>query len=510
MRLSQLVALLPFEASVDGDDPEVSGIAYDSRRVRPGDVFVAVWHPGYAADRHLYARAAVEAGAVAVVVERQVDVPPGTSVVTVQRTPLALGWLAAAIEGFPATRLGLVGVTGTDGKTTTSTLVTSVLEAAGLPTGMVTTVATKTVGPARPKAEHTSTPEAVEIQALLHETADGGGRFAVIEATSHALDQDRLAGTEFDVAVVTRVTHEHMEYHGTQENYLAAKAKLLALLQPDPRFPKEQPHAKAAVLNVDDSSFEYMAPRSPVPVIAYGFDPRADVRAIDLVERAWGSDFRVLSPWGQGTLELGMPGTFNVYNALAALATGCTLGVPFEAALGALASHEGVTGRMQRVDAGQPFSVVVDFAHTPDSLQRVLDLLRSTTNGKVIVVFGSAGERDREKRPWMGRIAGEGADLAILTDEDPRMEDSLSIIDEIAEGVRQSGGEEGKHYLRIPNRREAVAEALRRAGPGDAVLLAGKGHEQSIIGARDGRLFAQPWDEFQAALEELAALGYSR
>ncbi|MGH2352730.1 MAG: Mur ligase family protein, partial [Chloroflexota bacterium] len=207
MKLSTLLAALPERPAFSGPDPEITGIAYDSRRVRPGSLFVAVWHPGYAADRHEFVADAVNAGAAAAVVQRPVPVPEGTPVLTVPHTPSALGWLAAAFYGFPSARLGLVGVTGTDGKTTTCTLTTAILEAAGLPTGMVTTVATKTSGAAQEKQEHTSTPEAVEVQALLAETVAGGGRRAVVEATSHALDQDRLAGCEVDVAVVTRVTH---------------------------------------------------------------------------------------------------------------------------------------------------------------------------------------------------------------------------------------------------------------------------------------------------------------
>jgi UDP-N-acetylmuramoyl-L-alanyl-D-glutamate--2,6-diaminopimelate ligase len=513
MRLSDLLAILPVEAAVNGGNPqdiEITGVAYDSRRVVPGALFVAVWHPGYAADRHLYARDAVAAGAAAVVVERSVEVPPGTTVITVPRTPVALGWLAAGFCGLPAQRLGLVGVTGTDGKTTTCTLATAILEASGAPTGMVTTVATKAAGAARAKAEHTSTPEAMEVQMLLRDTVEGGGRYAVIEATSHALDQDRLAGCEFDVAVVTRVTHEHMEYHGTRENYLAAKAKLLDLLHSNERHPKPVQFPKAAVLNVDDSSFAYMAGRSPVPVISYGTDQSATVRALDVEGRAWGSVCRVVTPWGEGRLELKMPGLFNVHNALAALSAGCVLGRPLDLALRVLAEHEGVTGRMQRIDAGQPFAVVVDFAHTPDSLQRVLELLRGATKGRLIVVFGSAGERDREKRPWMGRIAAEGADVAILADEDPRLEDPMQIIDEIASGVRQVGAQEGRDFLRISDRRQAIATALRLARPGDTVLLTGKGHEQSIIGARDGRLYVMPWDERLVAHEELESLGYAQ
>jgi UDP-N-acetylmuramoyl-L-alanyl-D-glutamate--2,6-diaminopimelate ligase len=514
INLSTLLSCLPespLSVEPAGADPEITGIAFDSRRVRPGDLFVAVWHPSYTADRHAFAGMAVANGAAAIVAQKPVRVPPGTPVVMVRHTPSALGWLAAGFYGVPSSRLGLASVTGTDGKTTTVTLATAILEAAGFPTGMVTTVATKTVGPVREKQEHTSTPEAVELQALLADTVAGGGRRAVVEATSHALDQDRLTGCELDVAVVTRVTHEHLEYHGTYERYLAAKARLIDLLRADPRHPKIERVPKEAVLNADDQSFDFLAARARavgVPVIRYGLHAEAEVRALDVQSDGWATRCRVMSPWGEGNLTLQLPGSFNVYNALAALAAGCTLGAPLDGALRTLAEQRGVSGRMERIDCGQPFTVVVDFAHTPDSLTQVLTFLRPLTRGRLIVVFGSAGERDRDKRPWMGRIAALLADYAIFADEDPRLEDREQIIAEIAKGAMEAGAKEDEHFARVADRRMAIAAAFQRAQPGDTVLLAGKGHEQSIIGALDGKLHTFPWDERTVAREELRKLGY--
>ena len=531
MKLTQLLSYLPEPVAYAGPDPEISAITYDSRRVCPGTLFVAVWHPGYGADGHAYAADAAQKGAAALVVEKPVDAPAGTPVVTVERTPPALGWLSAGFYGMPAAGLGLAGVTGTDGKTTTSTLTAAILEAAGFPTGMVTTVAAKSATDVRPNEEHTSTPEAVEIQALLAQTVAGGHEWrgppgaplrgleatprrpaprAVIEATSHALHQDRLAGCEFDVAVVTRVTHEHLDYHGTREAYLAAKARLLELLRPDPAHPKRVRVAKAAVLNADDESCKYMAARSPVPVIRFGIEQEAAVRAVEVREWAWCTECRVVSPWGEAGLALPLPGSFNVYNALAALAAACTLGAPLDVALACLATHPGVAGRMERVDAGQPFTVVVDYAHTPDSLARVLAFLRPRTAGKLITVFGSAGQRDRAKRPWMGRIAAQRADYFVLTDEDPRLEDRHQILAEIAAGAAAGGAVEGRQFERIPDRRRAIAAAFARAAAGDTVLLAGKGHERSILGAAGGALRSFPWDERAVARQELEQLGYER
>jgi UDP-N-acetylmuramoyl-L-alanyl-D-glutamate--2,6-diaminopimelate ligase len=514
MRLRRLLAALPDPVPYDGPDPEITGVVYDSRRARPGSLFVARKHRGYALDPHDFVPPAFANGAVAAVVQRPVAAPAGAPLIVVPDPARALGWLAAAFYGFPAARLGLVGVTGTDGKTTTCALTTAVLEAdppncAGFPTGMISTVASKGVGPVRDNPAHTSTPEAVEVQALLAETVAGGGTRAVVEATSHALDQDRLAGCELDVAVVTRVTHEHLDYHGTPEAYLAAKSRLLDLLRPDGAHPKSGSWPKAAVLNADDASYEPLAARSPAPVLRFGLtSPAADVRALSVRDTGWGTAFRVVSPWGEGELALPLPGAFNVYNALAALAAGCTLGAPFHAALGALERHPGVSGRMQRVDAGQPFAVVVDFAHTPDALTQVLSALRRQTPGRLIVVFGSAGERDRAKRPWMGRLAAELADFFVVTDEDPRLEPREVILAEIAAGARKAGAVEGGRFLLIPDRGEAVFAALERARPGDTVLLAGKGHERSLIGALDGELHTFPWDESAAARAALRRLGY--
>jgi UDP-N-acetylmuramoyl-L-alanyl-D-glutamate--2,6-diaminopimelate ligase len=510
VRLSEVLAALPEAAPYSGPDPEITSVVYDGRRAEPGSLYVARMHRGYALDPHDYAAQAFQHGAVAAVVQRPIAAPADTPVVVVPDSARALGWLAAAVYGFPAARLGLVGVTGTDGKTTTCALTTAVLEAAGYPTGMISTVASKAAGAARENPAHTSTPEAVEVQAVLAETVAGGGTRAVVETTSHALDQQRLAGCEFDVAVVTRVTHEHLDYHGTYEAYLGAKARLLDLLRPDAAHPKTVPCPKAAVLNADDASFEALAARSPAPVLRYGVtSPDADVRAVDLRDGAWGSAFRVLSPWGEGDLALPLPGGFNVYNALAAIAAGCTLGAPFATALRALEGHRGVAGRMERVDGGQPFAVIVDFAHTPDALTQVLTALRRQTPGRLIAVFGSAGERDRAKRPWMGRIAAELADFFVLTDEDPRLERREAILEEIAAGARAAGAAEGEQYLCIADREAAVGAAIERATAGDTVLLAGKGHERSIIGAAGGQLRVFPWDEREAARAALRRRGYA-
>lgn len=508
MKLTELLACLPDSPPYHGVDVDVTDIAYDSRRVRPGSLFVAVWHQGYAADRHDYVQAAFAAGAVAAVVQHPVSAPDGAPIIQVPDSASALGWLSAGFHHMPSSRLGLVGVTGTDGKTTTSTMTTVVLEAAGFMTGMVTTVASKATGAVQENQAHTSTPEAPELQSLLANTVAQGGRRAVVESTSHALHQRRLVGCEFDVAVVTRVTHEHLDYHGTWDEYLHAKSLLLDLLTPNLTYPKRERVGKAAVLNVDDISYGPMARRSRAPVVSYGVEHDASIRAHDVLSTAWSTEARVSSLWGSGRLKLQVPGAFNVYNALAAIGAACSLGAPFQTALAALEQYQGVAGRMQRVDLGQPFGVIVDYAHTPDSLERVLRFLRDQTQGRVIVVFGCAGERDRQKRPWMGRIAATLSDFFILTDEDPRLEDRTLIIQEIARGAIDAGAKEGQHFVRVPDRADAITAAFRRAVPHDTVLLAGKGHEKSIIGSENGKLVTYPWDEQAAAVGALHALGY--
>jgi UDP-N-acetylmuramoyl-L-alanyl-D-glutamate--2,6-diaminopimelate ligase len=264
------------------------------------------------------------------------------------------------------------------------------------------------------------------------------------------------------------------------------------------------------VLNADDSSFAYMAARAPVPVLRYGLGADLDVRATAVVENDWHTTCVVKSPWGEGRLRLRLPGRFNLYNALGALSAACTLGAPFPVALDCLSAHTGVPGRMERIDCGQPFTVIVDYAHTPDSLERVLALLRPKTAGRLLLVFGSAGERDVQKRPWMGRIAALGADYFVLADEDPRLEDRERILAEIARGAVDAGAREGERFACIADRRAAIGHVLARAAPGDTVLLAGKGHEQSILGSRGGRLHAEPWDERAVARAELARLGFVR
>lgn len=512
----------PVVSAWDGSPVPVTAVTSDSREVGPGVVFVATHHRGYARDGHDYVDDAVRRGAAAVVVDRQLPTLRGTPVVMVASTAQALARMAAAVAGWPAARLSIVGVTGTDGKTTTSSMAHAVLVAAGRVPGLVATVATGVGASLAPNRAHVTTPDPVAVQRVLAATIDHGGTAAVLEATSHGLDQGRVDAIEFDVAVVTRVTHDHLDYHGTYDAYLDAKASLLDRLAPGPGPAKRDTVSvpKVAAILASDPAFGYLAGRAKragasVTAFETGPDPRpalADrmVRAFDLRQAAWGTDATVETPWGRGRLEVRLPGEFNVLNALAAIAATGPLNVPLDVALPAIAGVDALPGRMTRIDEGQPFTVVVDFAHTADSLGAVLREMRVRSSGRIIVVFGAAGQRDRAKRPEMGRVAASRADFAYLTDEDPRLEDRDSIIAEIAAGAVEAGAREGEGFARIPDRREAVRAAIRAARRGDVVVLAGKGHETSIDGALSGRAHSVAWDEVGEAREALRIAGYGR
>jgi UDP-N-acetylmuramoyl-L-alanyl-D-glutamate--2,6-diaminopimelate ligase len=468
---------------------EVRALAYDSRAVTPGTLFFAV--PGDHVDGHDFVAEAVRAGAIGAVVEREVA---GTSVpqLVVDRTRRALADAAHTWFGRPSDHLlRVIGVTGTDGKSTVTALTAQVLWDCGWHPGQIGTVFTG-IGPDRqPNFERNTTPEALELQELLARMVAAHNDSVVMEATSHGLALERTRNCRFDIGVVTTVTSEHLDFHGTVEAYRAAKARLVE-------------EAPIAVLNADDASFAYFRDRARERVITYAIDAEADLRAGDLVADAGGTRFHLESPRWHGEVRTGLPGRFNVSNALATLAVAEAMELDLGRAADALGRAAGVPGRLERVDAGQPFSVIVDYAHTEDALHKVLDILRPLTQGRLIVVFGSAGERDPTKRAPMGRVAATLADLVIVTDEDPRLEDPRAINEQIAEGARSAGGVDGETLWVIDDRREAIGHAVGLGREGDVILLAGKGHEQSIIYGVEKR----PWDDRTAASEALAAAGW--
>jgi UDP-N-acetylmuramoyl-L-alanyl-D-glutamate--2,6-diaminopimelate ligase len=469
----------------------------DSRRTKPGDLFVAV--PGEHVDGHDYLASAWAAGATAAIVERpvaEVDVPQ----VLVPSSRAALARAASWWYQEPSHRLGVIGVTGTDGKTTTSFLAAAALEAAGLRAGLVGTVALRIGGVREPTPEHSTTPQAPELQALLHAMATTGDDAAIIETTSHGLALDRVLGVEYDVALFTNLTHEHLELHGSFEAYRAAKLRLFEMLgrSDGPKHgPGGRTWPRVGIVNRDDPSapwFSSATLAAGARLITYGTDLEAEVRAVGVEEDLQHLWLSYEAPSGHGRVGLRLAGRFNVHNALAVVALGEALGLEPGIVRTGLASVPAVPGRMERVDLGQPFGVVVDYAHSPASLATVLDLLAplaAARGGGLIVVFGSAGERDRAKRPMMGRVAGERCRLVVVTDEDPRGEDREAILEEIAEGAEAAGRRRDHDLLCIADRRAAIGAAFDRARDGDIVLLAGKGHERTIEYA-DGPL---PWDE---------------
>jgi UDP-N-acetylmuramoyl-L-alanyl-D-glutamate--2,6-diaminopimelate ligase len=489
MGLGELADVIGPERVVGVPAGEVTHLAYDSRNVRDGTLFFAV--PGVHVDGHEYATQAVAAGALAVVAERELA---GLTVpqLIVERTRNALADAADAWYEHPSQRLHVIGITGTDGKTTTAFLANEVLRAAGRRPGLIGTVAVEVGDELRPNPNRTTTPEALELQALLAQMVAAGNDSVVMEATSHGLAQARVRNARFAVGVLTNLTSEHLEFHGSLENYRAAKAMLFA-------------EAPISILNADDPSFAYFRDRARERVVTYATDADADLRASALDARADGTTFRLTAPGWSGEVRVPIPGAFNVHNALATLALAHVEGVDLGLAADAIGRSPGVPGRMETVDEGQPFGVVVDYAHTADSLGKVLRVLRPLASGRLIAVFGSAGERDPTKRAPMGRVAAELADVVVVADEDPRLEDPRVINEAIADGARSAGARDGEDLFVIDDRRAAIAHAVGLARAGDVILLAGKGHEQTIIYGTEGR----PWDEKTVAREALRSAGYA-
>lgn len=475
----------------------VSDVVYDSRQVTPGALFAAL--RGADLDGHDYIGAALERGAGALLVEQPVagDVPIPQLIAANSRQ--ALAGVAAAFFGHPSRELGVIGVTGTDGKTTTSFILNHLLRTAGAATGMIGTVAIRIGETEDLHAARQTTPESSDVQRYLRRMVAAGVDWAVVEATSHGLAMFRLDHVRFRAGAVTNITHEHLDYHGTIENYRRAKAILLERVAAS---------GGLVVSNADDAGARAVEGYADgARLLRYSLrDPAADIRAVNLTLAETGSTFTLATrEFGRAVVRLPLIGEFNVANALCAAATALGLGVPLAPVAQGLASAPPTPGRMARVDEGQPFSVVVDYAHTPDSLEKVLRLLRGLhPAGRLIAVFGSAGERDRAKRPRQGEVAVKLADVVIVTTEDPRFEDADAIIAEIAAGAEAAGARHGDTLHTRTERQDAVDLAISLAQPGDCVLLAGKGHEGSIIWGREKR----PWDEAAAARAALRRRGY--
>ncbi len=494
MRLSELILHLPNIRQRLGPDPEVGGIAADSRRVRPGDLFVAI--PGVSLDGHAYIPDALAAGAVAVVGERAPDQMPGLpwgtfAYIQVPDARQAWGWLCAAWEGLPGRRMTLIGVTGTDGKTTTVTLIYSILRAAGINAGLVSTVAARIGSEEVDTGFHTTTPDPPDLQRYLARMVETGATHAVLEVTSHGLAQHRVAGCDFDVAVITNITHEHLDFHGSLEAYRRAKAMLFEGLIPSFRKPGVP---KVAILNRDDSSYDLLRPIPADRHLTYSLSGPADV-TVGEVRHAPDAPRLILNlPEGPVEVTTALVGAYNVSNILAASAAAVALGIPADAIARGIAAVRGVPGRMERIDEGQGSLGMGASAPPPNARERALRTAREMARGRVIVVFGCAGLRDREKRTLMGRIAGELADVVVLTAEDPRTESLEEIMATSAAAAQEAGKREGVDLFRIPDRGEAILRACQMARAGDVVIACGKGHEQSMCFGT----VEYPWDDREA------------
>jgi len=482
----------------------ITGIALDSRQVEPGNVFIAL--QGGSVDGHRFIPQAITQGAVAVVGSEpsfDIEVP----YIRVTDGRLALAQLSAAFFGFPARELIVVGVTGTDGKTTTANLIFHILKAAKIQAGMITTVNALIGDKVLDTGFHVTTPEAPIVQGYLAEMVASGMSHVVLETTSHGLEQKRVAACEFDVGVVTNITHEHLDYHGSYEEYLAAKGSLLTELSKTVQ--KKSSIQPLAVLNKDDSSYGYLEGlvadlRPGVSSVSYGLGIGAQVIASGVNASPAGLTFSVqLGAQHPMEIHSSLVGDYNVSNCLAAIsATAAGLGIDEQFIRQGIASLPGIPGRMEVIDLGQDFLAIVDFAHTPNALEKALRSARQMTGGKVIAVFGSAGLRDQAKRGMMAGISGRLADLSVLTAEDPRSESLDKILSEMAAGIASQGGVEGRSFWRVPDRGEAIRFALSLAQTGDLVISCGKGHEQSMCFGE----IEYAWDDrtaMRAALAEL-------
>jgi len=494
--LHRLLAAVPWRFNAPAANPPIRCITDDSRQVEPGTLFVAV--RGVHLDGHTFIPQALERGAVAIVgeVERErLPLPADFPYVRVSDAREALGWLHAAWHDFPSRRMVVIGITGTDGKTTTTNLTYAILRAAGQKTGMISTVNAQIGDRSYETGLHTTTPTAGEVQHFLAEMVAAGTTHAVLEVTSHGLAQQRVAGVDFDVAAITNLTREHLDYHGTMEAYREAKARLFRGLWASYRKGLQP---KIAVLNADDPlSYPYLREIPADWQLSYGVErPRVDVVAEAIEQRPSGLRFRLRSPWGSAWIHSPLVGRYNVSNILAAASITLALGILPEQVAEGVAQLRGVPGRMERIDEGQDFTAIVDFAHTPNALQQALRAARAMIAplARVIVVFGSAGERDPGKRRAMGQVAARYADLTVITAEDPRHESLDAILEAIAEGLAAEGKREGVDFWRIRDRGRAIRKAVELARTGDLVIVCGKGHEQSM--AFEGVEY--PWDDREA------------
>lgn len=470
--LKQLTALLADYEVCGQLDQTIAAVAHDSRKVVPGTLFFCL--SGAHVDGHNYIAEAVKRGAVAVVVERDVPDSAGSiAIIKVADTRAAMQTMVPCFFEYPGQQLRMLGVTGTNGKTTTTYLLRDILRKAGHKTGLIGTIQTLIEDKAIPIKN--TTPDVIELQGMLAEMVESGVEYAIMEVSSHALALNRTAGCEFDVGIFTNITQDHLDFHQTFENYIAAKAELFRSLN----NPANTKQGKTAVINLDDHAGKIMLQNTTCPVISYATKNEGVLTAYNVNVKEAGSSFQIKGPFGIMELSLMITGMFNVYNVLAAVGAALAEGIAPAVIKQALESFTSVPGRFELVQAGQPFTVIVDYAHTPDGLENVLKTAKQFAQGKIIVVFGCGGDRDRTKRPIMGKIAVQYGDLVLATSDNPRSEDPQKILADVESGIKEALRHDnaGKSYEVIADRRQAISRAIRLAKPQDVILIAGKGHE---------------------------------
>lgn len=502
-KLNEVLGNIPlsYKSSANRLDVEITGIQYDSRLVEPGHIFVAL--EGGNVDGHSYIELAAEKGAVAVIGSQSVELWNHINIPYFQfeNTRVALAYLSASFYGFPSRSMVLIGVTGTDGKTTTSNMIYQILKTAGFKAGMISTVNAQIGDEILDTGFHVTTPEAPAVQYYLWRMKEAGLTHVVLETTSHGLAQDRVTGCDFDIAVVTNITHEHLDYHGSYQAYLQAKGRLFEYLNQTVVKPFYPEHL--AVINQDDLSRDYLEKIVNVPQIHYSIREKSDIWAEEIQPGRDGITFKASSNDFSITVNCHLPGNYNVSNALAALSVGI-FGLKINPSLAAqgIEQMQAVPGRMEQIRMGQSFQAIVDFAHTPNALENAIKTVRNLTTGRVIAIFGSAGLRDREKRKMMAETSAQLADITIITAEDPRTESLDAILAEMQLAAENQGAETGKTLFAIPDRGNAIELGVELANPGDVVMACGKGHEQSMCFGETEYL----WDDriaMKAALSKL-------
>ncbi len=469
--LGELAALVKGAQLIGDKATVIREIAHDSRKAAAGTLFVCM--VGAHVDGHDFIPQALDKGAVAILTEKDVQAPDGISVLRVPDLKEALEAIVPYFHDYPARRMRLIGITGTNGKTTTSYMIRAILREAGHKVGLIGTIQIMIEDEVLPI--HNTTPDVVELQHTLALMADRGMDYVVMEVSSHALAQNRVAGCEFDTAVFTNLTQDHLDYHKTLENYKLAKARLFDMVSDS----KNVKPGKTAVVNIDDAAGQTMLEHAGCQQITYAIHQAADLQAQDIHVHAGGADFTIAGSFGRMELKLQITGIFNVYNVMSAVGAALAEHIDPQYIQKTLEVFQSVPGRFELVDAGQDFSVIVDYAHTPDGLENILHTARQIATKRILTVFGCGGDRDRTKRPIMGRIAASLSDVVIATSDNPRTEDPEAILSEVEAGVRQTLG--SKQHEKITDRRKAIFRAIELAEPQDIVVIAGKGHEDYQI-----------------------------